>query len=83
MDNRAMSEQSRRVFLLETDERAGLVAAIAAACAARGVSLDITTGPGHVLLTFDAADSQVESLVGDLHGVGGVTSVLPYRVAAA
>ncbi len=43
----------RRVVLLETDERAGLVAALAAACAAQDVSLDIVTGPGHVLITFD------------------------------
>jgi hypothetical protein len=75
-----MSDRLRRVFLLETDERAGLVAALAAACAARDVSLDITTGPGHVLLTFDASDTQVAALVGDLAAVGGVMSVRPYQV---
>ena len=75
-----MDEQSRRVFLLETDERAGLVASLAAACAARGVSLDITTGPGHVLITFDGDDRQVDTLTSDLGQVGGVVSVRPYRV---
>jgi hypothetical protein len=38
----------RRVMLLETDERAGLVAALTLACANAGVSLEITTGQGHV-----------------------------------
>jgi hypothetical protein len=71
------------VFLLETDERAGLVASLAAACAARDVSLDITTGPGHVLLTFEATDRQVDALLADLAAVGGVTSVRPYVVATA
>ena len=70
----------RRVLLLETDERAGLVAALAAACAAQDVSLDIVSGPGHVLLTFDAGDDTLERLVPDLRGVGGVTSVVPYTV---
>jgi len=71
----------RRVVLLETDERAGLVAALAAACAAQDVSLDIVTGPGHVLITFDADDKALERLLPALKSVGGVTSVMPYEVA--
>ena len=35
---------ARRVVLLETDERAGLVASLANVCAERGVSLDISSG---------------------------------------
>ena len=72
----------RRVLLLETDERAGLVAALAAACAAQDVSLDIVTGPGHVLITFDAEDGTMARLLPDLRVVGGVTSVVPYTVLA-
>ena len=73
---------TRRVLLLETDERAGLVAALAAACAGQEVSLDIVTGPGHVLITFDAGDATLARLLPDLRGVGGVTSVVPYTVLA-
>lgn len=72
----------RRVVLLETDERAGLVAALAAACAAQEVSLDIVTGPGHVLITFDADDMILERLLPALKSVGGVTSVMPYKVVS-
>lgn len=73
---------ARRVLLLETDERAGLVATLAAACAAQNVSLDIVTGPGHVLITFDAEDATLARLLPDLREVGGVTSVVPYTVLA-
>ena len=70
----------RRVVLLQTDERAGLVAALAAACAARDVSLDIVTGPGHVLVTFDSDDATLERLLPELQAVGGVISATPYTV---
>ena len=70
----------RRVVLLETDERAGLVAALAAACAAQDISLDIVTGPGHVLITFDADDGALERLLPALKAVSGVVSALPYSV---
>ena len=70
----------RRVVLLETDERAGLVAALAAACAAQDVSLDIVTGPGHVLITFDTDDAALAALLPKLKAVGGVVGVTPYTV---
>lgn len=73
--------QSRRVLLLETDERAGLVASLAAACAARNVSLEITTGPGHVLITFAASSDTLAALITDLKQVPGVQDVQPYTVA--
>jgi hypothetical protein len=71
----------RRVLLLETDERAGLAAAITSACTARHVSLEITSGPGHVLITFDADDDVTRSVVDDLKNVSGVDAVYPYEVA--
>ena len=71
---------SRRVVLLETDERAGLVAALSAACAARSVSLDLVTGPGHVLITFDTDESTLDLLLPDLRSVGGVVTATPYTV---
>ena len=70
----------RRVVLLETDERAGLVAALAAVCAAQDVSLDIVTGPGHVLITFDTDTPTLETLLPKLQAVGGVVSATPYTV---
>lgn len=70
----------RRVVLLETDERAGLVAALAAACAASDVSLDIVTGPSHVLITFDTDDATLARLLPALGAVGGVVSATPYTV---
>jgi hypothetical protein len=70
----------RRVVLLETDERAGLVAALADACAALGVSLDLVTGPGHVLITFDTDDATLARLLPALQAVGGVVSATPYTV---
>ena len=70
----------RRVVLLETDERAGLVAALAAVCAAQDVSLDIVTGPGHVLITFDTDAPTLETLLPELQAVGGVVSATPYTV---
>ena len=70
----------RRVVLLETDERAGLVAALAAACAAEDVSLDIVTGPGHVLITFDTDEPTLAALLPKLEAVGGVVSATPYTV---
>ncbi len=74
------AEAPRRVVLLETDERAGLVAALAATCAAEEVSLDIVTGPGHVLITFDTGDASLAALLPELGRVGGVVSVTPYTV---
>jgi hypothetical protein len=65
---------TRRVVLLETDERAGLVAALAAVCAAQNVSLDIVTGPGHVLITFDTEEATLEALLPKLQAVGGVVT---------
>lgn len=70
----------RRVVLLETDERAGLVAALSAACAARGVSLDVVTGPGHVLITFDTGDAALAEILAELRAIGGVVSATPYTV---
>lgn len=70
----------RRVVLLQTDERAGLVAALSAACAARDVSLDIVTGPGHVLVTFDTDDATLERLLPEMRAVGGVVEATPYSV---
>jgi hypothetical protein len=72
---------SRRVVLLETDERAGLVAAIALACADAGVSLEITTGPGHVLLTFAADDATITRVQPSLAAVPGVRNVSVFQVA--
>lgn len=74
------AEPTRRVLLLETDERAGLVAALALACASCGVSLDITSGPGHVLLTFTASEDTVTALRGKLADVHGVSQVHAYAV---
>ena len=71
----------RRVLLLETDERAGLVAALADACAAQGVSLEMVTGPGHVLLSFAADDLTAERLLPSLRAIGGVLDLQPYTVA--
>jgi len=71
----------RRVLLLETDERAGLAAELTSACAARGVSLEISTGPGHVLLTFEADDETTTQAVDALKQVKGVDNVHPYSVA--
>ncbi len=70
----------RRVVLLETDERAGLVAALAAVCAAEDVSLDLVTGPGHVLITFDTDEETLGTLLPKLEAVGGVVIATPYTV---
>ncbi len=70
----------RRVVLLQTDERAGLVTALTAACAAREVSLDIVTGPGHVLVTFAAPDPVLARLRPALEAVPGVAHVHFYQV---
>ncbi|MBV9848119.1 MAG: hypothetical protein JO250_00385 [Armatimonadetes bacterium] len=70
----------RRVVLLETDERAGLVAELTVVCAAEGISLEITTGSGHVLLTFAADDRTVERLRPGLESVPGVGRVRFYQV---
>ena len=70
----------RRVVLLETDERAGLVAELAVVCAAEGISLEITTGPGHVLMTFTAGDKTMEHLRPSLETVPGVEQVHFYQV---
>jgi len=71
----------RRVLLLETDERAGLAAALTSTCASNGVSLEISTGPGHVLLTFEADDLTTETAVDALRLVDGVDDVHAYSVA--
>jgi hypothetical protein len=71
---------SRRVVLLGTDERAGLVAAIAAQCHALGVSLEITTGISHVLLTFEATDRVADEVVAKLQTVAGVQDAHAYAV---
>ena len=71
---------TRRVVLLETDERAGLVASLSAACAAVDVSLDIVTGPGHVLITFDSDDAVLVRLLPSLSSVPGVVHLQPYTV---
>ena len=72
---------TRRVLLLKTDERAGLVAGLAAACAAQNVSLEIVTSPGHVLITFAADEAALETLLPHLQAVPGVVSLQPYVVA--
>lgn len=78
-----LSTMPRRVLLLETDERSGLVAALADACADQGVSLEMTTGPGHVLITFAAEGAVLASVTESLKAVSGVTSVQPYTVATS
>jgi hypothetical protein len=72
----------RRVLLLETDERPGLVAAIANACADHGVSLEITTGADHVLISFAADDTAVAALRNTLGAIPGVSGVHSYAVAS-
>ena len=76
-------ESTRRVILLDTDERAGLVASIANTCADKGVSLEIATGPGHVIISFAADDATLESLVKTLGSIEGVNEIHPYAVASA
>lgn len=71
----------RRVVLLETDERAGLVAELSDACRRRGVSLEIATGPGHVLISFEADDETIEATCVGLGAIGGVQGVHSYAVA--
>jgi len=70
----------RRVVLLETDERAGLVATLSAACAAQDVSLEIVTGQGHVLITFAAEDTTLAAVLTALQAVPGVTQAHSYTV---
>lgn len=77
----AAQDTTRRVVLLATDERAGLVASLADTCAERGVSLEISTGPGHVLITFAASDEDAENTVDALRKVNGVASAHAYTVA--
>jgi hypothetical protein len=77
----AQDSHRRRVVLLETDERAGLVASLAAACAAQGVSLEITTGPGHVVITFEADAATADHLWPALRQVPGVQGLHAYAVA--
>ena len=72
----------RRVVLLETDERSGLVAALAEACAEREISLEITTGPGHVLITFSASDHGAEEILAALRSVAGVSAAHSYTVSS-
>lgn len=74
------TETPRWVVLLQTDERAGLVAALAATCAAENVSLDIVTGPGHVLITFETDDATLSTLLPKFSAIGGVVSANSYTV---
>jgi hypothetical protein len=74
---------ARRVLLLETDERSGLVAAIAETCHSGGVSLEITTGMSHVLLTFEANQATTDGTVAALAKIPGVDAVHPYTVMTA
>jgi hypothetical protein len=76
-------QATRRVVLLQTDERAGLVAAIADACAERGVSLEIATGPDHVLISATIDDDGVEPLLDAFRAIPGVESAHPYAVESA
>ena len=76
-------EAKRRVILLDTDERAGLVASIADTCAERNVSLEITTGPGHVIISFASDDTGVDALVDAFRAIPGVKGVHPYKVLSA
>ena len=73
---------ARRVLMLETDERAGLVSTISSACHEAGVSLEITTGLSHVLLTFDADGPTTERTAEALRSLPGVAGVYPYTVLA-
>jgi hypothetical protein len=77
------TEVKRRVILLDTDERAGLVASIADTCAERNVSLEITTGPGHVIISFSADDQALDQLTDAFRNIPGVNAVHPYAVASA
>ncbi|MGO8671573.1 MAG: hypothetical protein ACLQVD_09450 [Capsulimonadaceae bacterium] len=70
----------RHVLLLDTDERAGLVAAIAEACASRHISLEIATGPAHVLIATTADDSSIDSVTAAFLRIPGVAAVYPYTV---
>ncbi|MDR3707954.1 MAG: hypothetical protein P4L33_06620 [Capsulimonadaceae bacterium] len=72
----------RRVVLLKTDERAGLVADLAEVCRQKSVSLEISTGPGHVLLSFVADDDVNKAAKAALESITGVQSVHDYTVAS-
>lgn len=74
------NDQRRWVLLLETDERAGLVAAISRCCAEANVSLEITTGPQHVLLTCRCNEAVLHEALEALRMVDGVASVQFYEV---
>jgi len=76
-------QAARRVVLLQTDERAGLVAAIADACAERGISLDIATGPGHVLISIAMEETGLEPLLAAFRAIPGVASAYSYVVEGA
>jgi len=58
---------------INTDERAGLVASLAAKCAEKAVSLEISTGPGHVVLTFQASEQTVADLSLSLSDIEGLS----------
>ena len=73
----------RRVFLLDTDERGGLVASLALECHKLGVSIEITTGLNHILLTFQGDQKTTDSVVRALGVVPGVHHVHPYSVLSA
>jgi len=76
-------EIERRVLMLDTDERSGLVASLALACHKLGVSLEITTGHNHILLTFPADQQTTDSVVAALRLVPGVNNIHPYNVLVA
>jgi hypothetical protein len=74
------SHTERQVLMLDTDERSGLVAAIALECHKLGVSIEITTGHNHILLTFNSELSLTDSIVSSLAKVPGVNAVHLYDV---
>jgi hypothetical protein len=71
----------RRVVLLKTSERAGLVAELSAVCQANGVSIEISTGPGHVMITFEASADATRQTCDALKTVSGIHGVFDYAVA--
>ena len=70
----------RRVVLLETSERSGLVASLAEVCKTKGGSIEISTGPGHVLICFEATETVTDDACKALKEVTGIHNVIPYIV---
>jgi nitrate reductase NapAB chaperone NapD len=73
---------NRRVVLLETNERPGLVAALSQICQKEGVSIEISTGPGHVLICFEADETITARTCESLKTVPGIHDVFPYSVVS-